>query len=577
MPYTESQQEGINHDGHLMITACPGSGKTRVITERAVRLLNNLSNKIALVTFTRAAAEEMRHRTDKMSRSNRKEIKTFHSFLCQQYTQLKTNLRIASFVQIKNILYRTLNKSHIALDYSDLQVLVETHGSNLYPDDLKNSNPDEWSVYKIYCELLAEHGVIDLHGICRDVVLGIREGSISPLAVTHLLIDEFQDVDNIQLAWIDEHVKRGVQVTVVADDDQSIYAFRRSLGYEGLQRFIKLTNPKLVVLDTCFRCPSQILDPASLLIDNNSNRIPKVLTSFKGGTGQILHVACTSTVEQANAVSTVLGANKGTRAVLSRKNVDLDLIESALKVEGHNCIRLSGRPFWEIESCSLLVSFIHSLNQPSSHLGLQSILSYLNVDEDVISSYSTKVSNQSGAIDDTDLFEYSLTTIDTINKVFSRFGQQQTTDWKKAVQDATAAIILLYKGFDERYTFNRRSALTQSACDAICQYKGSLSDVLINIQSPLKKKRDIEDDGTIVLGSFHSSKGLEFDNVWIVNADEFKEDDLETSELEEERRLFYVAMTRSITNLYISTTNKPSLFLYETGLLSNQSNPQKIR
>ncbi len=582
MVFTENQLRAIQAEGHLMVSACPGSGKTRVITERAARLLENANNNIALVTFTRAAAEEMQHRVSQRATTDRVTVKTFHAFALMQYKQSPNPGKIASSLVIRNILFRIMNEQRVRDEegdtyaYSDLKEIIEEFGCLLYPQDIKHENRHKWTVYRVYQQYLKEQGYIDLQGISRQVVLEMRQGRLSPLPVTHLLIDEYQDIDNIQLAWVEEHIKRGIQVTVVADDDQSIYAFRRALGYSGLEQFQQIAKPEQVILDDCFRCPTQVLEHAARLIQHNTRRVAKTLRTHTHKPGAITHVQCLDNTQEGEVVATVLGTTPGSRAVLARKNAELDEIDSALQAHGVDFIRLTGRRFWDSETASLYVALLESLLDTSKSLGIYSVLSYAGADEAKTRAYIESLSAAATAYP---LAGDSLSpSIQEFNQSLLRFQSMIGQDWRVAIEWATDYLLALYEDNENSYSYRKHRHVLELARDTILKAVtrtgadgvDGLSQVLSNIHREAARSQELElDQDKLLLLTMHGAKGLEFDVVWIVRANAQDTDEVSQVEIEEERRLFYVAMTRTKQRLYISSREDtgPSRFLIEAGLI----------
>ncbi len=578
MEYSAQQLAAIHATGHTLVTACPGAGKTRVIIQRSIELLKNPSNKLALVTFTRAAADEMRSRIAAQTKSTRLVVKTFHAYLCAQHRSLHSKRKLIGNVDRRNLIFQTINMAEETFSYEAMQEIIESHGANLYPDDLKNKEPDAWHAYSIYRHLLTEHNYIDLPGICRDVVLALREGVLNTLPITHLLVDEFQDIDDIQLAWVTEHVKRGVQVTVVADDDQSIYAFRHSLGYTGLQRFQHIAHPTQVVLDTCYRCPEDVLDAADALISQNHDRHPKQLVSATGEAGTLLQILCINDKQEAEVIAAQLPTHKGTKAVLARSNAQLDKIEAVLRVAGLTYQRLSGRTFWENQVCTLFLGFIQSLENPQNSIGIQSVMAYLGVKQDAIARYVDLLRANTGVVPTQTLSEAGLPeTLQAYNEILMTYKtmQQDGETWQASVLFATNWLISRYKKVDNDYLFQRRANTTTIAADAFCSVQGDIEDVLQKLLNPRPRPAfDHDNDQTIYVATFHAAKGLEFDTVWIKAAD-VDTKNIEPPVLEEERRLFYVAMTRTKSTLYISYIEKPPAFLQEIATVQKKKKKTK--
>ena len=151
-----------------------------------------------------------------------------------------------------------------------------------------DAESEDGKLYHAYQDALARNGKIDFQDMLRLAVEGMQNGSILPYPFKYLLVDEFQDTDPLQYRWIELHAKAGSIVTVVGDDDQSIYAFREALGYRGMESFIKEFDAKPVVLGSNYRCRSEILLAADRVIRNNVDRIAKVLRAEKGAGGRVL-------------------------------------------------------------------------------------------------------------------------------------------------------------------------------------------------------------------------------------------------------------------------------------------------
>lgn len=573
MEFTLSQSDAINNEGPTLITACPGAGKTRVLIERSARLLHSQTNNLALVTFTRAATEEMKERISQRVKTKRANINTFHGFACRQYRTLRNGKKIANSIETRNAIWSAIRITKTNLTYDEAVDVIEQYNGQLYPNRLEQEDKHAWDVFNAYEKIMEKNKLVDLSQVTRNVVIGMREGDIHPLPVSHVLVDEFQDIDAIQFAWVEEHYKRGAEITVVADDDQSIYAFRRSLGYEGIKRFEKLTNPNHFILDTCYRCPSEITDHASMLIDHNTKRVPKTIRSFKGPGGYITHVKCESDDEEGQTITKMIPHLKGGIAVLARRNSDLDTVESMMRANDIACERITGRPFWDNEPAALYLSLLVSLVDTSKLLGVTTVLTYFDIDQDKIHAYCDyldQASNPEEKLSTNRIIQsLHLCLLETQVAYIAGDNQKVATlvkDWlvkyyERAILPGNAA---------SQKKANRRIHITEMAAKAIASIGGELKQNLLRLQQSKPKKQESYKD-TIKLGTLHSSKGLEFNNVWLIQINEFDDKSLLLEDLEEERRLFYVAMTRAIDQLYISSTKKnPSLFVYQAGLILKQ-------
>lgn len=174
---------------------------------------------------------------------------------------------------------------------------------------------------------------IDLSMVMRESVTLMRKGVVPLLPVTHIIGDEMQDADQVQLELVLIHAENGIRTTLVADDDQTIYEWRSALGFAGLQHFAARTGAKTIALRENFRSRSEVLEPANILIGNNDpDRIDKQQTAIRGG-GKGWVLTFSGSASQADhiiAYMTDTHVNGETVAVLSRTNQALKRLAVSL-------------------------------------------------------------------------------------------------------------------------------------------------------------------------------------------------------------------------------------------------------
>jgi len=285
------QARAVNAAGHCTVLACPGSGKTRVLSMRAARLLSeNKTGRLCAVTFTRDAAIELRTRILQLCgerEAKRIAVGTFHSVALSQIRRLKNSstIKLLSDGERTGLLKRCyaqykcdtpFDKVHSAIDRAKSKL-----GRTIFAD------PGVEDVFDAYQNLLATERGMDFADILLTVVNGIQDESIKPLSVRWLLADEFQDADEVQAQWVIEHGKAGIEVTIVGDDDQSLYAFRNALGYAGMQRVTQLLVAQEITLPINYRCAPNILAHAATLIAHNPNRAGKSIEPDRAAIGII--------------------------------------------------------------------------------------------------------------------------------------------------------------------------------------------------------------------------------------------------------------------------------------------------
>ncbi|MFC6522689.1 UvrD-helicase domain-containing protein [Undibacterium arcticum] len=365
-----NQQAALDSTDNTVVVAGPGSGKTRVIIAKIGKTYaDHEYNRVCAVTFTRDAADELVRRVkaefgEKLASKCR--FGTFHSLAIQQLRdvnmlgQLATPQQQSVFI---NQAAKIASTPDDAITYEMAVERIESAKCSLVQRPEAMQDP----VVMAYQKLLSRNRVSDLYDVIREAVMGMRDGTIQPmhagsLPCTHLLVDEFQDSDEVQYAWIMEHVLRGVVTTVVGDDDQTIFEWRRALGYKGIVAFKEEAQAAEIVLGENYRCHKEILSYADNLIRHNKgNRIEKNLSAAKGPGGHVEIVVKGSIKDQAQAlverIEPFLVAVKdpgrflftvppGSWAIIARNHGTLHAVESALNAKHIQYQRASGG-FWK--------------------------------------------------------------------------------------------------------------------------------------------------------------------------------------------------------------------------------------
>lgn len=626
-------------DKDCLVVACPGSGKTHVLTYKCDHIFKiDPGARIMLVTFTSDAAAAIRKRViAKVGSQHAGNIAsgTFHSLALSQITdQLKIRPNIISDGQIKQYIeraYAECQPTDINLDEAYAYIDEDKSNPNYEP-----GNDSRGRLYQAYTRLLERNGVIDFADMLAITVRGMREGSIQPKPCTYLMIDEAQDLDEMQYAWAAEHIRdrenrKGSIFTVVGDDDQSIYKFRRALGYAGMMRFKDEFNAEVITLDTNFRCRSEILDSAGKVIANNTIRVNKDLKAHRGKGGRAHTSLYGSPASESNAVVSKIkevcvrnpirnpiqikvkkengqaelvdyvysiGVAKEEWAVLARNSFTLRVIAADLKAQGIP-YTFNGPDMWEDRPVCLAVSLLQSLITRQK-VGFDIALHYAGIDEQTLDKLHEKYGEDFTSLadgSDRNLDQYGKGTAATLHAFF-----QKLSGWDRGLSKARdKRINLVITGVFDWFISNLNTPLSdkdsqneknklsllkrklEEASAIMCKMDGMLIDRIKKVTSKPEPPKPIEafdkDDpkkvifvhGAVYLGTLHSSKGLEFENVWMVSMNDGVipsiKDDVWTPELhEEERRLFYVGMTRAKNYLEISACDNPSSYLAETDL-----------
>jgi len=613
--------EGLNDDQravalcveNAVVVAGPGSGKSTTLARKAALVLSDPARRLAAVTFTREAALELRERIVRyagIEAAPRMLVGTFHSVMqLQSFPKTRTGQFAADIMDgaksgfgrtpwqiVKPGHWRQYVARAMAdvgidadIEFEDAVKIIEWVKSGKAPQELVHER-----LVQSYTEIMVRNQVIDFQDILLKTIQGLKDGKVSPLNVTDLFIDEYQDTDGIQFQWGREHFKANIRMTAVGDDDQSIYAFRNALGYQGMLRFEKEFGAKQLVLGRNYRSHSEILSSSVNVIRNNQGRIDKHLVANKGTGGQTQWQTYKSRDDEAFAVANLAAdlerANQNLKdddkvsfAVLARTNRRLDEVESALSKRGLPYRRPPGESIMNRPEVAIFGTAIHAVLKQDAR-ATDALLGWNGVSEDDLGKIKRLFNGNRvlGNVDD-----------------FRRVGISD--DGKKKWQD----FVRLFSGWEHSYAAGAEHLLIHGLWEWLAgsaQNKASIRmlEIARDLYSPRKampgreaqsikerydslkraeadrKAKAESKEWAVDLMTAHGSKGLEFETVWIIGAEEdtFPAKD---GALEEERRLMYVAMTRAKRALYISTGGgrPPSVFIKESEIERVQENDER--
>lgn len=515
------QQAAVLAPGHTVVVACPGSGKTRVLVERAARLrAAHPEASIVVVTFTRQAARELRERlSKKMATLARTRVATFHSLALQQILS-GSDARICKPGDQMALLRRAWFEFGDDEGFRGFASAVDAVAAG-GPSALDNL--DYLSAYDRYLELLLHLSVIDFSQAILKAVSAMRSGELTPIPCQYLLVDEVQDIDGTQLKWVIAHTDQGACLTVVGDDDQSLYGFRHSLGFGGMRRITQALEAEVITLSVNYRSHSEILEAASQLIGENTNRIPKALSAAKGPGGRILlHDRCWTDVDEAERLAANLGSSREPCAVIARTNAKLDRVASVLDEKEIPYSRPGRARFWDSE-------------EPSLFLGL---LSPVGLDDPL--TLSAACTHAGVAPSD----HQRAAPIVELKAILQRHRDREQPS--SLIQVVCGWLRTHMAGVAE----SRQDGIGRiiDACQsAMLKMPGHLDARIIRALRPAPTKLE-----RIVLVTMHGAKGLEWPTVWIYGCQDGVVPNRRATDLEEERRLLYVAMTRAEQTLHLS-------------------------
>ena len=594
MQLNPDQQRVVDTDGHCLVVACPGSGKTRVITTKLGALLRRHEKaRICAVTFTRDAAGELSHRvTQEIGEPLFKSacrIGTFHSLAIRQLRNHNKLSKVATPYEQVTFLRRAIALGEPGMEYEEATAIIEKAKGAL-----GKAPEQDHPVYLAYAKLLASHNVCDLYDVIRDSVKMMKTGEIRAYPVKFMLVDEFQDTDNIQLEWVLEHARAGSNITVVGDDDQSIYGWRGALGYGGMQSFMDATGAERITLGVNYRCYSEVLSSADRLIQHNTARIDKALVAGRGPGGSVKAVRAAGRDDEAQMVAEAIQADAlplksnnplfrftvptGSWAVLARNRRLLDPIEEELQARGIQYYRPPKESFWSRAPQSLLLSLLSALDGGNTG-GIDHALNHglmMKVGRSKATEAIKALHEQLHGRFDSLLEGTPLST----EKMMADEGAfildfcSRIKAWRSQILEgrfnfAIRAVASWFAGLEDGEGQKERIV---SAGNTLCKLNGTISMRVNAITSVSDSK---ERPQGVQLQTMHGSKGLEFDKVWIVGTESTTCPSPKSPDHEEERRLMYVAMTRAKNHLLMSSVmaEEPSPFVLESGHFPNASPP----
>ncbi|OON96162.1 MAG: hypothetical protein ATN36_06320 [Epulopiscium sp. Nele67-Bin005] len=587
----ENQQKAVTAPlGTTMVIAGPGSGKTYVIVERINYMINKLECNplnILVITFTRAAADEMKQRYVQKYGNSKVNFGTFHSTfyrILQMYDRDKYSmdklLKEEQKYQLIEKIYREVGKG----EYEDF---TDTFLSNLtlmqnQLINIKYYNPTDLSkeiyqkVYMEYMKYKESAGLFDFDDMLVDCYLLLKnEPQVLEFfqnKFKYVLIDEFQDINCVQFETLRLLQQNNPNIFIVGDDDQSIYQFRGARPEFLLQFGDYYNNVNQVVLDTNYRSTPPIIEFSNQLIHYNKNRYDKVMKPNKKGSQVPIIENFESTKEQTKYIIDQLvklnneGHILGEIAIIYRLNMQSrPIVEKLLNINLAFKVRDSVytlHDHWVTKDILAYLQlaqdktevdpFIRVLNKPSRYAS-----------KDIIYALKKCEHNPFLALKNMDLPKWQTSRFDEfelhLKKMHSKTLPEQIRYIRQNIgYDAYISEHCAYRKISSEGLYDILNDIEDSVDEhnSWQSWENHMLEIAKNLRN---SQRDNHNKNAITLTTMHSAKGLEFDVVFILDVVEdvvpHKKSMLQ-SEIEEERRLFYVSLTRAKRHLYICVPKK---------------------
>ncbi len=600
----ESQKQAVLEcSSNLLIIAGAGSGKTKTLTHKIAYILQEgyaKPGEILAITFTNKAANEMKERIGKLIGDKAKYmwIGTFHSIALRVLRNEGIKPTIYDTKDQENLIKEILKRFNIdQKKYTPKALLskISLHKLNMdKPDDLDDTTPYDKlvkRVYKTYEEELEKASAIDFDNIIIKTIELLQNNEEIKEKYSkrfkYIFIDEYQDTNYPQYLFVRLLYNGKNCVCAVGDEDQSIYSFRGA-KVENIMRFDKeYDNCKIIKLTKNYRSTQEILNVANTLISKNSFRNEKTLYSDKIG-GRITIKELPTDSDEADFVAQNIlklkseGESLNDIAILYRTNYQSRIFEESLIRNSIPYSIIGSKKFLERKEVKDILSYLKLLVNPKDNVSfLRAVNSHpMGIGKALIgkiTEYAQSLNISMFEASEELIKNNSLTKkqLNTLSKFLNTF---KNIDMDSTVDKIIDTIMEKsgYKNYlAEKSDYDRISNVEE------LKNAGDLSnlEVFLDSLSLLDYSDDLDKSTELVkLMTIHAAKGLEFNTVFVVGLEEglFPNENLKRNELdiEEERRLFYVAITRAKTNLFITHAqfrrknnqyipSKPSRFLEE--------------
>ena len=537
MHLNPDQRAAITHRGHCAIVACPGSGKTRVLVEKAAHILTTeTAATVLIVTFTRDAAREVRTRLEQRvpQAIARVEAQTFHAVAIRHCLASGLFRQLLGPAQQAALLRRAWNHAAATIPWETFRRVADARTSGLATP---SPDPCFETAFEYYLELLETHAALDLGNVIVRSAQAIRAGTLPPVPCSYIMVDEAQDVSPAQMEWAFAHAERGAVTVVVGDDDQAIYGWRGALGHAALDQMVRRLEARLITLQVNYRSHSEILGLASRLICNNSGRVTKELEAHRGPGGSVTLLPCADSQQEVEEIVERVRRSPGDWAILARSNFKLDHVEQGLIRAQVPYVRPGSKDFWESEGPALLLALL-AMRQVPDPLTLGAALSHAGVPEPDI----RRIVTPSGLSPPRRRAGLEATTLERAASLERCLAGLPGSQPEMAIRSISHWLLT------HSSRGNASTCALNAATDVLLALSGSLVERVRYLLRP--QRRQATD--TVTLTTFHNSKGCEYPRVIACGLIEGVVPSRKTESIEEERRLLYVAMTRAQSELVLS-------------------------
>ena len=609
----KEQQQAVQHtEGPLLILAGAGSGKTKVLTVRIAHLLAQGVNpyEILAITFTNKAAKEMKSRVEGLvgDIANRIWLSTFHSF-CAKFLRFEldnflgynSNFTIYDTSDSQAVIKAALKALNLDDKYYPVGAMIgaisDAKNKLLFASDFRKQARDFYQqkvadVYEYYERELRKNNALDFDDLLLVAVklLQSNEAVLDKYSkrFRYVMIDEYQDTNHAQYLLAKLLASHWKNIAVVGDADQSIYAWRGA-DIQNILDFEKdYRNCTSIKLEQNYRSTKIILDAANAVIENNEGRPKKNLWTDKTEGAKIQHFTAQSEHEEAAFIGDTIakkhdihGVPYGDMAILYRTNAQSRVLEEALIKRALPYTMVGGTKFYDRKEIKDVLAYLRVLYNPFDDL---SLLRIINVPKRSIGATTVAKLQDYARANGTSLFMTltQLHLVDTIKgktkEKLEEFGiliftlvaemeDKTVLDILESILDRTGYLAQLEESTDpqdQARAENIGELLSVAKDFQDTNPTGTVEDFLEQVALVNDVDSFEQEESKVTLMTLHAAKGLEFPIVFLGGLEEglfpHSRTLMNPEEIEEERRLAYVGITRAEKELYISNATTRTVF-----------------
>lgn len=609
----KEQQQAVQHtEGPLLILAGAGSGKTKVLTVRIAHLLAQGVNpyEILAITFTNKAAKEMKSRVEGLvgDVANRIWLSTFHSF-CAKFLRFEidsflgynSNFTIYDTSDSQAVIKAALKALNLDDKYYPVGAMIaaisDAKNKLLFASDFRKQARDFYQqkvadVYEYYERELRKNNALDFDDLLLVAVKLLQSNAAVLDKYSHrfryVMIDEYQDTNHAQYLLAKLLASHWKNIAVVGDADQSIYAWRGA-DIQNILDFEKdYPNCTSIKLEQNYRSTKIILDAANAVIDNNEGRPEKNLWTDKTEGTKIQHFTAQSEHEEAAFIGDTIAKKHdihdvpyGDMAILYRTNAQSRVLEEALIKRALPYTMVGGTKFYDRKEIKDVLAYLRVLYNPFDDL---SLLRIINVPKRSIGATTVAKLQDYAREKGTSLF-MTLTQLHLIDSIkgktkekLEEFGiliftlvsemeDKTVLDILESILDRTGYLAQLEESTDpqdQARAENIGELLSVAKDFQDTNPSGTVEDFLEQVALVNDVDSFEQEEAKVTLMTLHAAKGLEFPIVFLCGLEEglfpHSRTLMNPEEIEEERRLAYVGITRAEKELYISNATTRTVF-----------------